>query len=88
MPGKQAPTIAPKPAAHRQDLDNFVSGNAKTAGKSVFPPESCKRLSINLPKDLHKSLKLHCVAKGEQMTNFIIKAIESALIESDKSIKL
>ena len=88
MPAKSGSTIAPRPPVHRQALDEFVTGAAAAkTGKSVFPPVSCQRLSINLPKDLHKRLKLHCVEKGEQMTVFIIKAIESSLIEPNKEIK-
>ena len=37
------------------------------------------RLTVDIDRDLHRVLKIRCVEKGEDMKDFVVRAIEAAL---------
>jgi ParG len=43
-----------------------------------------KRLNVNIPDDLHKKLKLHCVEQEFEMTKIVLKLIEEYLEKVEK----
>ena len=51
-----APQPRNKPAATRKALDAFVSNG-----------QPMKRLTFDVPADLHKRIKLACAERGEEM---------------------
>ena len=43
-----------------------------------------KRLNVNIPDDVHKKLKLHCVEQELDMTEIVLKLIEEYLEKAEK----
>ncbi len=46
-----------------------------------------KRLSMNIPEDLHKRLKRYCVETDKDMTDVVLKLIEDFLAKAEPKLK-
>ncbi|MGD0309094.1 MAG: plasmid partition protein ParG [Acidobacteriota bacterium] len=46
-----------------------------------------KRLSMNIPENLHKKLKRYCVDVDKDMTDVVLKLVEEFLTKEEKKRK-
>jgi hypothetical protein len=72
-----------KSAQPAQDLDNWVAGKgaetpAKPVAEAMARPseEKLARLTIDLPRELHRQFKTACAAKGTKMIDEVRSFIE------------
>ena len=48
---------------------------------------SMKRFTLDLPEELHRRLKLHCVANGMNMADVIRELVQGYLAKEEKKTK-
>lgn len=51
----------------------------RPASNSNFPPEGHVRLTANLPRELHASMKVRAASTGTSMTDLLVKWIKQGL---------
>lgn len=61
-------------SARPQTQEQWVNANPV---KVSVPKGPMKRLTIDVPEDTHKRLKLACVSKGRDMAEFLRTLIEA-----------
>jgi hypothetical protein len=75
----------PRPKPAPEDLDAFVRGGAPQptaqplaapAPASVAPKVPMKRLTFDIPADLHMRMKLDCVGRGKDMADELREMID------------
>lgn len=64
--------MSPRPQA--QVADKWVEGR-----KPKLLDASTKRLTFDIPEEMHRRLKTACAARGEQMTDLLRRIIEREL---------
>jgi len=74
-PAAKAPASAPKRGRGRPKKENA----APAAPRSVHPKEGTKRLTLDIPQDLHKRLKLLAIHQEISMKDYIIQVVERSL---------
>lgn len=91
---KKTVSIAAKPAAPapaKPSPDSWVSGNTddtreNTAATPPSPPAApegrMKRLTIDIPEDLHMRLKVACARRGTRMADEVRALLEAHVSES------
>jgi len=90
---KKSFASAPKPKTlSPEDLDRYVQGGAghdTTKPKKAMPKSDgpTKRLSIDLPADLHRRFKTACSATDKKMATELIAFIEQRTSELESEIK-
>lgn len=68
IPFKQ-PVPLPKPA------EKWVEGAAPAAAPKIEGP--VKRLTVDIPEELHTRIKLHCVRKKTLITDWVRELLEA-----------
>jgi len=51
--------------------------------KPSAPPESTKRLTVDIPQSLHKRIRLACIEQDEVMADAIRRILQTAFSEAD-----
>lgn len=62
-----------KPSARRPDADKWVGERAIPQAQA----EDMKRLTIDVPKTLHRQIKVACAARGTKMADEIRAMLEN-----------
>lgn len=75
IPPSTTPAPAPKRGRGRPKKEN----SAPAAPRSVHPKEGTKRLTLDIPQDLHKRLKLLAIHQEVSMKDYIIQVVERSL---------
>lgn len=70
-PASQAPSAIVAPAP--------LPDHSKAAKRAFFAPEGHRRLTINLPEDLHKKLKLTAIGRDMTATELIVDLLTKEL---------
>lgn len=72
----------PRPRAMEGDLDAFVQGTRPHSPEPMPPPipapavrQRMKRLTFDIPADLHTRMKLACVREGRDMAEVLRELI-------------
>lgn len=65
--------FGPKPAIHKPDADKWVGERAIPQAQA----EDMKRLTIDIPKTLHRRIKTTCAGRGTKMADEIRSMLES-----------
>jgi hypothetical protein len=55
--------------------------------KQVNAPDGHKKLVVNLPEEMHKTLKMLSVSRDGNMTDIVVRLIEKELIKYEKKAK-
>lgn len=55
---------------------------------AYLPGVKIKRITVNLPPDIHLQLKLHAVASQTTINNCVVAAIKEHLQHECKSVKM
>jgi hypothetical protein len=67
-----------RPRSRAADLDAFVHGNAQSqepAPVSATSPPRMKRLTFDIPAELHMRLKIACAREGKDMAEALRELI-------------
>lgn len=69
-------TFGAKPTSKPANLDQWV-GTEPSVEKTTTEPEKIKmkRLTFDIPEDMHRQLKMYCVQNGVQMADELRKLI-------------
>jgi hypothetical protein len=68
---------APKSAAADHWVDEGVEAHLKPAAAPVSAPVIVKRLTLDIPAELHARVKLACVQRDKTMLDEIIRLLEA-----------
>lgn len=67
---KTVPFRQPTPLA--KPAEDWVGAPVPPApAKSATPDAPTKRLTVDIPEDLHRRIKVHCAGKGIQITDIV-----------------
>lgn len=66
-----------KPA--QTSADAWVAQGAETTAKSLEAKGAMKRISVDIPLELHRELMIYCVTKGIKMSELLRRLIAREL---------
>ena len=75
MPAKKV-KIGSKPAETAASVDHWVATRAVEPEPSEQPVKKMKRLTLDIPEPLHRSIKLRAVEQGVPMVDMLRELLE------------
>ena len=86
---KKSFTAAPRPRLAPEAIDAYVQGGAGHDTGNVLPQKAqekpkdvpLKRLSLDLPEDMHRRFKVACAATGRKMAAELTAFVEQRTVE-------
>ncbi len=81
---KQTALAGFAPQKDRAAIDQFVAGpDTRSTGGRLSPDN--QRMTIDVPKSLHKQLRLHALKNDVTLRELCLRLLESGLLEEDDS---
>lgn len=74
---KKSISISRKPTKNVKNVDDWVANHGATVTDgNKEAPQKMKRLTIDVPQDLHARIKVSCALKGMKMADKIRELLE------------